>query len=107
MAIKVAGELWTRVAETILASVHVRARQQIGHMDASDLIKTLQKHPCEGGRPDAGRRDNANDKSKIEGLKALRLITRPGAGVPLRLPSRKQAAPPGSCSLGCTLTFTG
>jgi hypothetical protein len=30
-----------RVAETILASVHVRARQQAGHMDASDLIKTL------------------------------------------------------------------
>ena len=32
----------TRVAETILASVHVRARLQAGHMDASDLIKLLQ-----------------------------------------------------------------
>ena len=32
----------TLVAETILASVHVRAHQQAGHMDASDLIKTLQ-----------------------------------------------------------------
>lgn len=38
---KVAGVFGTRVAETILASVHVRARQQAGHMDASDLIKTL------------------------------------------------------------------
>jgi hypothetical protein len=34
----------TLVAETILASVHVRAHQQAGHMGASDLIKTLQKH---------------------------------------------------------------
>jgi len=34
----------TRVAETILASVHVRAHQQAGHMGASDLIKTLQIH---------------------------------------------------------------
>ena len=32
----------TLVAETILASVHVRAHQQAGHMDASDLIKDLQ-----------------------------------------------------------------
>jgi len=29
----------TRVAETILASVHVRAHQLAGHMDASDLIE--------------------------------------------------------------------
>jgi len=36
------------VAETILASVHVRAHQQAGHMDASDLIKALQT-PCEEG----------------------------------------------------------
>ena len=36
----------TLVAETILASVHVRAHQQAGHMDASDLIKVLQT-PCE------------------------------------------------------------
>src|SRR6202011_4049454 len=32
----------TVVAETILASVHVRAHKQAGHMDASDLIKTLK-----------------------------------------------------------------
>ena len=39
----------TLVAETILASVHVRAHQKAGHMGASDLIKTLQKTPCEEG----------------------------------------------------------
>ncbi len=38
----------TLAAETILASVHVRAHQQAGHMDASDLIKALQT-PCEEG----------------------------------------------------------
>ncbi len=42
------------VAETILASVHVRARQQAGHMDASDLIKTLQNTLQGGGRPHMG-----------------------------------------------------
>ena len=31
----------TLVAETILASVHVRARKKAGHMGASDLIKAL------------------------------------------------------------------
>jgi hypothetical protein len=38
----------TLVAETILASVHVRAHKQAGHVDASDLIKALQS-PCEEG----------------------------------------------------------
>jgi hypothetical protein len=32
----------TPIPETIVASVHMRAHQQVGHMDASDLIKTLQ-----------------------------------------------------------------
>ena len=41
----------TLVAETILASVHVRAHQQAGHMGASDLIKTLQNTLRGGGRP--------------------------------------------------------
>ena len=41
----------TLVAETILASVHVRAHQQAGHMGASDLIKNTAKTPCEEGRP--------------------------------------------------------
>ena len=40
----------TLVAETILASVHVRAHQQAGHMDASDLIKALQNTLQGGGR---------------------------------------------------------
>ena len=38
----------TLVAETILASVHVRAHKQAGHMDASDLIKHC-KTPCKEG----------------------------------------------------------
>ena len=41
----------TLVAETILASVHVRAHKQAGHMDASDLIKALQITLQGGGRP--------------------------------------------------------
>jgi len=41
----------TLVAETILASVHVRAHQQAEHMDASDLIKALQNILQGGGRP--------------------------------------------------------
>ena len=41
----------TLVAETILASVHMRAHQQAGHMDASDLIKALQMTLQGGARP--------------------------------------------------------
>jgi len=41
----------TSVAETILASVHVRAHQQAEHMGASDLIKALQNTLRGGGRP--------------------------------------------------------
>jgi hypothetical protein len=41
----------TLVAETILASVHVRAHKQAGHIDASDLIKALQNTLRGGGRP--------------------------------------------------------
>jgi hypothetical protein len=60
LAAKVAGVSGTRVAETILASVRMRAHQQAGHMDASDLIKSLQRQPCEEGAvhiwgPDADR----------------------------------------------------
>ena len=39
---KVVRLFGTPVAETILARAHVRAHQQAEHMDASDLIKTLQ-----------------------------------------------------------------
>src|SRR5208282_4268974 len=46
---KVAWVFGTCVAETILASVHVRARKQAGHMDASDLIRALPKCSCEQG----------------------------------------------------------
>jgi hypothetical protein len=42
------------VAETILASVHVRAHKQAGHMDASDLIKALQNTLQGRGRPHMG-----------------------------------------------------
>lgn len=48
---KVAPLFGTRVAETILASVHVRAHRQAGHMDASDLIKAVQNTLRGGGRP--------------------------------------------------------
>ena len=37
------------VAETILTSVHVRMRQQAGHMDASDLIRALAQTALPGG----------------------------------------------------------
>ena len=49
----------TRVAETILASVHVRAHPQAGHMDASNLIKALQNTLRGGGRPHMGLGRNA------------------------------------------------
>src|SRR4051812_23825710 len=39
----------TLVAETILASAHVRAHKQAGHMDASDLIKETAKHLARRG----------------------------------------------------------
>ena len=48
---EVAPLFGTLVAETILASVHVRAQRQAGHMGASDLIKTLQNTLRGGGRP--------------------------------------------------------
>ena len=48
---EVAHLFGTLVAETILASVHVRARKQAGHMGASNLIKVLQNTLQGGGRP--------------------------------------------------------
>jgi hypothetical protein len=39
----------TPVAEPILASVHVRAHQQAGHMNASDPIKIIKKSSCREG----------------------------------------------------------
>src|SRR5438128_9369779 len=51
---EVAPLFGTLVAETILASVHVRAQRQAGHMGASDLIKALQNTLRGGGRPHMG-----------------------------------------------------
>jgi hypothetical protein len=48
---EVAHLFGTLVAETILASVQVRAHKQAGHMDASDLIKALQNTLRGGARP--------------------------------------------------------
>ena len=47
---EVAHPFGTLIAETILASVHMRARTQAGHTDASDLIKALQ-NTLRGGGP--------------------------------------------------------
>jgi hypothetical protein len=52
---EVAALFGTRVAETILASVHVRAHQKAGHMNASDPTVTLQTILQTGGRPHMGR----------------------------------------------------
>ena len=46
---EVARLFGTLVAETILARVHVRAHQQAGHMDASDLIKSTARHLARRG----------------------------------------------------------
>jgi hypothetical protein len=53
----------TLVAETILASVHVRAHQQAGHMDASDLIKLLQNTLRGGDRPHMENADTGSGSS--------------------------------------------
>jgi hypothetical protein len=53
---KVAAVIGTCVAETILASVHVRARQQAGHMDASDLIRALPNTLARSGPSTYGSR---------------------------------------------------
>ena len=61
--LEVAVLFGTLVAETILASVHVRAHKQAGHMDASDLIKALQ-NTLQGGAVHI-RKDGAVHISKI------------------------------------------
>ena len=70
----------TRVAETILASVHMRARQQAGHMDASDLIKSMQRQSCKEGAvhiwgPDADRRAKLLIYRVVRGQNLGRLFT--------------------------------
>lgn len=49
MASEVVRLFGTRIAETILASAHVRAREQAGHMSASDPIKISVQRPCKRG----------------------------------------------------------
>lgn len=51
VALEVAAVIGTWTADTILASAHMRARQQAGHMSASDLIKLLHTALQGGGRP--------------------------------------------------------
>jgi len=46
MAIKVEALLGTRVAETILASGHVRPHTKAAHMDASDPVKISAENAC-------------------------------------------------------------
>lgn len=46
----------THVADSILASVHVRAHLQAGHMNASDPIKIVRVFLRGGGRPHMAHR---------------------------------------------------
>ena len=72
----------TLVAETILASVHVRAHRQAGHMDASDLIKTLQNTLRGGGRPHMGLGQQRGEGAGVH--MALLISWGDGAGHPRR-----------------------
>ena len=47
----------THVAKALVASAHMRAQRQVGHVDAGDLIKALQTTLWEVGCPyvDSGR----------------------------------------------------
>ncbi len=56
----------TCVAETILASVHVRTQKQAGHMDASDQIKLSQNILRVGGRPHMGIEPRAGYRLRDE-----------------------------------------
>ena len=47
VAQEVAAVMGTWAADTILASAHMRARKQAGHMSASDLTEIL--HTCLAG----------------------------------------------------------
>jgi hypothetical protein len=58
----------TRVAETILASVHVRAHRQAGHMGASDLIKALHKNLARRGPSTYGFGIISMDQTDVTGI---------------------------------------
>ena len=83
----------THIAETILASVHVRAHQQAGHMDASDLIKTLQNHLARRG-------PFSNRVSLVNGL-LLSSVALPGSRFSPR--SEASAATSGSKHKRCNV----
>jgi hypothetical protein len=51
---EVAHLFGTLIAETILASVHVRTRKQAEHMGASDLINAAAKYVSGRGPPTYG-----------------------------------------------------
>ncbi|MCA0340487.1 MAG: hypothetical protein LCH99_12255, partial [Proteobacteria bacterium] len=59
----------TRVAETILASGHVRPHPKAAHMEASDPIKIyLQKTLASGSRPHMGATSGEPEDSEVEHL---------------------------------------
>src|SRR5580704_5155098 len=66
--LKVTGMSGTLVAETILASAHVRAREKAGHMEASDLIRRLQNALARSGPSTYGskRSDQKTAKCSCE-----------------------------------------
>ena len=70
MVLDIASVFGTRVAETILAAVNVRPRQQTGHMIASDPIRTLQKLLQATGRPHMGPGFRRDDEPEIVNKKA-------------------------------------
>jgi hypothetical protein len=61
----------TRVAETILASVQVRARQQAGHMDASDLIREHCRNTLARRGPSTYGSKRARARSSGRGCHAI------------------------------------
>jgi hypothetical protein len=65
----------TLVAETILASVQARAHKQAGHMDASDLIKALQKHLARRGPSTYGYKESGLlDRVRMDGTMPVAVV---------------------------------
>ena len=65
----------TLVAETILASVQARAHKQAGHMDASDLIKALQKHLARRGPSTYGYKESGFlDRVRMDGTMPMAAV---------------------------------
>lgn len=66
----------TNVAETILASVQVRAYQQAGQMNASDPIKIIKEFLQGGGRPHMENRCRRGGGGVVTSSKPLSLFSR-------------------------------